>query len=380
MLFQIFLSFLSVNAGVNALPTSIGLRARQAGESHQVNMVNNCGSGEAVFIYEGNSSPQGSTTISGELKGGVAWMSGMTGVECGGNGLNCGTVEFTLTSGGENGEMQNSADYSLLNGLDAKQGTSLGNHNYQYGMDFSFTGACSNGPAACTGNSASECPGAFLGSATEGGAPEQCMGDNVGITITFCPNGPPAAGSGTGYTTTGTANSAVESGSTSPVTTGGASAGTATGTGTGNTAPPENPSVPAGTSGPGQSGSYGKTTASSPSSSYDPIESVPAVADNGYSNSPEEVGNNGGISGASPTTAAVNLSIPTPPAGDNGKNVPANGAGSMADGEQATIQTAPNSPQATGLAVEDTEGDGEGEGEGERKGESTWGGGGGGDW
>ncbi|WVR05553.1 hypothetical protein IAU60_002572 [Kwoniella sp. DSM 27419] len=75
---------------------------------------------------------------------------------------------------------QNSAEYSLLTD------PSLGNHQFTYPVDFAFTNTCTNGPGgACTGNSAEQCPGAYLGSATEGGAPTQCLADDTGIVITF---------------------------------------------------------------------------------------------------------------------------------------------------------------------------------------------------
>ncbi len=59
---------------------------------------------------------------------------------------------------------------------------SLGNHQYTYEMDFAFTGACTESPGPCTGDSASQCPGAYLGSATTGGAPTQCLADGVGVS------------------------------------------------------------------------------------------------------------------------------------------------------------------------------------------------------
>ncbi|KAK6906148.1 hypothetical protein I203_100132 [Kwoniella mangroviensis CBS 8507] len=204
----------SLNAGVHALPTFSNFTTRQSGESHQVTLVNNCGSGEAVFVHEGNPTASGSQTVSGELKGGLAWMSGMTGTDCADNGLNCGMVEFTLVN--SQGGMQNSADYSLLDGTDDELGTSLGNHKYQYSMDFAFTGACTNAPGACTGDSASECPEGFLDSATEGGAPTQCLADNVGITITFCSAGAAPAGSNAASSDSVPIGTGISSAATSP--------------------------------------------------------------------------------------------------------------------------------------------------------------------
>ncbi|KAI5478826.1 hypothetical protein MNV49_004558 [Pseudohyphozyma bogoriensis] len=147
-------------------------------ETHTVTLNNNCGSGNAVFLYAGDATAQGSTTITGPLDGGVAWVDGYAGADCLASGVNCGIVEFTLTNSEGAGD-QNSADYSLLTG------DGLGNHQYTYPMTFSFDG-CSGAPGQCTGDSAAACPGAYLGSATTGGAPTQCLADNVGITITFC--------------------------------------------------------------------------------------------------------------------------------------------------------------------------------------------------
>ncbi|WVQ82097.1 hypothetical protein IAT38_004225 [Cryptococcus sp. DSM 104549] len=149
------------------------------GESHNVQLVNRCGSGEAVFLYA-NGGVQGSGTVMGPLEGGVAWIKDGQKTHCQTSGVDCGIVEFTLVNDSGGGQ-QNSADYSLLTG------PGLGNHQFTYSMDFQYTGSCTNGPGGqCTGNSAAQCPGAYLGSATAGGAPTQCLANNVGIVITFC--------------------------------------------------------------------------------------------------------------------------------------------------------------------------------------------------
>ncbi|WWC98097.1 hypothetical protein V866_004988 [Kwoniella sp. B9012] len=280
----------SLNAGVHALPTFSNFTTRQSGESHQVTLVNNCGSGEAVFVHEGNPTASGSQTVSGELKGGLAWMSGMTGTDCADNGLNCGLVEFTLVN--SQGGMQNSADYSLLDGIDDELGTSLGNHKYQYSMDFAFTGACTNAPGACTGDSASECPGAYLDSATEGGANTQCLADNVGITITFCSAGAAPAGSNAASSDSVPAGTGIASAATSPAAVASSPASVPA-------------SVPAGTGAPSNS--------------------VPASV-------PAKTG--------IPTSPAVVSAATTSPLATGIDSVPANGAGSVAEGEPS-IATAP---------------------------------------
>ena len=71
-------------------------------------LVNNCGSGYPVYISSTNPVEQGGGTVQGALLGGVAWLSGFSGAECGPNGQGCGIIEFTLINGG-----QSSADYSL---------------------------------------------------------------------------------------------------------------------------------------------------------------------------------------------------------------------------------------------------------------------------
>ena len=50
-------------------------------------------------------------------------------------------------------------------------------------MDFAFTGSCTAAaPGICAGNSASACPGGYIGSNTEDGAPVQCTADNTGVS------------------------------------------------------------------------------------------------------------------------------------------------------------------------------------------------------
>lgn len=85
-------------------------------------LTNNCKSGKAVFLYQGNSKPQGSTTVNGQVLGGIAWVDGYTGANCKSSGVNCGTVEFSLTNPNNPKNTQNAADYSLLDG------PGLGNH------------------------------------------------------------------------------------------------------------------------------------------------------------------------------------------------------------------------------------------------------------
>ena len=71
-------------------------------------LVNNCGSGQPVYITSSTFTEQSGGTADEAVMGGVAWLTGYNGAECGMSGLGCGIVEFTLVNGA-----QNSADYSL---------------------------------------------------------------------------------------------------------------------------------------------------------------------------------------------------------------------------------------------------------------------------
>jgi hypothetical protein len=75
-------------------------------------MTNNCGSGKPVFLYQANATPQGPTTIQGQLLGGIAWLDGFKGADCLSSGVNCGAVEFTLTNSNDSPN-QNAADFTL---------------------------------------------------------------------------------------------------------------------------------------------------------------------------------------------------------------------------------------------------------------------------
>lgn len=85
-------------------------------------MINNCGSGNAVFLFQENGNPQGGGTFQGQVLGGVAWVNDFAGADCLSSGVNCGIVEFSLTNPNDGADTQNAADYSLLNG------PGLGNH------------------------------------------------------------------------------------------------------------------------------------------------------------------------------------------------------------------------------------------------------------
>ncbi|KAK7060700.1 hypothetical protein VNI00_000430 [Paramarasmius palmivorus] len=107
---------------LSLIASTLALAATALAESHTVNLVNRCGSGNAVFLYQGHPTPRGSGTIQGQVLGGVAWVDGFSGANCLSSGVNCGIVEFSLTNPSNPANTQNAADYSLLTG------PGLGNH------------------------------------------------------------------------------------------------------------------------------------------------------------------------------------------------------------------------------------------------------------
>ncbi|KAK7018082.1 hypothetical protein VNI00_018401 [Paramarasmius palmivorus] len=110
---------------LSLIASTLALAATALAESHTVTLVNNCPSGNPVFLYQGNG-PRGSGTIDGQVLGGVAWVDGFAGADCQSSGVNCGIVEFTLTNPDDPDNTQNAADYSLLTG------DGLGNHQLRY--------------------------------------------------------------------------------------------------------------------------------------------------------------------------------------------------------------------------------------------------------
>ncbi|EPQ58689.1 hypothetical protein GLOTRDRAFT_104526 [Gloeophyllum trabeum ATCC 11539] len=126
-----------------------------AQEYHQVSLTNNCGTGTPVFRYEGDTTPQGSTTVDGPVIEGVAWLNGLAGDSCLDPGGDCSAVEFTLQN-----EDTNTAEIR-----DVTEPAS-----------FTFVGG-----GACNGLGA-DCPSPSACTSTL----TQCVGDNAGIHITFC--------------------------------------------------------------------------------------------------------------------------------------------------------------------------------------------------
>ncbi|ORY31384.1 hypothetical protein BCR39DRAFT_587484 [Naematelia encephala] len=179
--FEMFTNLISLFAVLGAVSAAVVNPVARQSESHTVTLINNCGSGQARFLYQGNSNPQGSATIIGPLDGGVAWVDGFAGANCLSSGVNCGVVEFTLVNPSGANPPQNAVDYSLQ---------TQGNHQYTYEMNAAYTNSAScagrGPPGPCTGPTQASCPGAFVGSDTTDGTVYQCIDSNVGITITFC--------------------------------------------------------------------------------------------------------------------------------------------------------------------------------------------------
>ena len=150
-------------------------------------MVNRCGSGNPVFLYENHPDFHGSGTIQGQLLGGIAWLDGFAGANCLSSGVNCGAVEFTLRNDAPN---QNAADFTLEANPVEGHHVLYVTHVYYfvteltiysllstYPMSFAYTGACTQS-ANCP--SANNCPGAFT--TPTNGAPVQCLAKDVGVS------------------------------------------------------------------------------------------------------------------------------------------------------------------------------------------------------
>ncbi|EIW85937.1 hypothetical protein CONPUDRAFT_148070 [Coniophora puteana RWD-64-598 SS2] len=146
------------------IATAVALASFVAAESHQVTFTNNCGYGTPLFLYQGDSTPQGGTTIQGELNGGIAWLENGS---CTTDGVNCGAVEFTLQNTG-----YSQADITL---------EPEGNHNYLYPIGFNFINGCSNGLFCDNPN----CITVASFSPTQVPLAD-CQADNCGINVIFC--------------------------------------------------------------------------------------------------------------------------------------------------------------------------------------------------
>ncbi|KAK4688954.1 hypothetical protein P7C73_g1151, partial [Tremellales sp. Uapishka_1] len=179
MFSRILFTFLGILAAA-AAPTE------RDTETHTITLVNNCGAGTPLWLYQG-ADAQGSTTITGgPVLGGVAWLDGFAGPggTCTSSGVNCNDVEFTLTNVGDPGDnagdTQNAINYSEQ---------TQGNHVFAYNVDAVYTNGCAGDgpPGACEGTDSTTCPGVFTGTDTTDGIVYQCEAQNIGITITFCP-------------------------------------------------------------------------------------------------------------------------------------------------------------------------------------------------
>ncbi|WWC61318.1 uncharacterized protein I303_103899 [Kwoniella dejecticola CBS 10117] len=149
-------------------------------ERHKVTLINNCGSGVAVYTDYDHPEPRGNGTYQG-LVSGIAYLEDFDGAHCRYGGVNCGAVQFTLSDGSGHG-MMNSANYDLMDA------PGFGNHKFHYKMNFRFEGQDCNQAAdgPCTGGTPAQCPGGFFGGDWYSGRRTECRGPETGIIITFC--------------------------------------------------------------------------------------------------------------------------------------------------------------------------------------------------
>ncbi|KZP06701.1 hypothetical protein FIBSPDRAFT_804656, partial [Athelia psychrophila] len=123
--------------------------------------VNNCGYGTPLFLYEGDATPQGAATISGQLLGGIAWLGDQGSCEA--SGVNCGAAEFTLVNTG-----YSQADITL---------EPKGNHVYSYPISLNFINGCNDG-LSCTSSTCADA------SFTPTQVPlVQCFPNNPGVSL-----------------------------------------------------------------------------------------------------------------------------------------------------------------------------------------------------
>ncbi|EIW85972.1 hypothetical protein CONPUDRAFT_160881 [Coniophora puteana RWD-64-598 SS2] len=144
---------------------ALAFASTAAAEQHQVTFTNNCGYGTPLFLYQGNMSPQGATTVQGQLNGGIAWLD--NGASCATNGVGCGAVEFTFQNTG-----YSQADITL---------EPEGSHNYLYPIGFNFINGCSNGLFCDNPN----CIDQASFSPTQVPLAD-CQANDSGINVIFC--------------------------------------------------------------------------------------------------------------------------------------------------------------------------------------------------
>ncbi|GJE97617.1 glycopeptide [Phanerochaete sordida] len=155
-----FFSLAVLGAGV-----VLGARA----ETHTVSFVNNCGFGTPILEVNGQTVSTGqSVTFNGPVMDAIAFLQ--TG-GCGDNGEDCALVEITLENSTSPGSVS-SGDILLIPP-----------HQFSVPTSFEFIGAM------CTGSGAS-CPDVDCGGPGIGRNPDDpqvvCVGNNVGVVITFC--------------------------------------------------------------------------------------------------------------------------------------------------------------------------------------------------
>ncbi|KAJ3709823.1 glycopeptide [Lentinula raphanica] len=161
---NIFLAFALFASSGFAAPVKI----RRASESHEIQMVNNCGSGTMTLVQNGNVISTGpSYTAPGEITA-IAYLN--RNEECLLNGENCTTLELTLKNPTTPGA-GSSADVTLISP-----------HAFNVGVGFSYFNGCDGQGQTC---GTASCTSAFR-TPTDYFAQTQCETNNVGLKITFC--------------------------------------------------------------------------------------------------------------------------------------------------------------------------------------------------
>ncbi|KAI0067159.1 hypothetical protein BV25DRAFT_1876887 [Artomyces pyxidatus] len=140
-------------------------------ESHTIRFDNQCGKGTPQLIIGGRVVSNGSDyTSQGPASSGIAYLQ--TG-SCLFNGENCAIVEFTLGNPTCAG-CGSSTDISLI-----------APHQLNVPTGFSYFNGCDGVGATCT---TPECNAAFF-NPNDNQVQVACQSNNVGLLISFCPNG-----------------------------------------------------------------------------------------------------------------------------------------------------------------------------------------------
>lgn len=137
----------------------LALVASVSASSHNINVINNCGSPTTVQLPGIGNFGAGSRTINGDVRGGIAQACSDI------NGQGCTSVEFTLVDG------VSSADITLIPP-----------HKFDHPASFSLN----NGQTGATCNNANCGPNNAFYKSDDYTAQRQVNGPNSSIRIQFC--------------------------------------------------------------------------------------------------------------------------------------------------------------------------------------------------